>query len=232
MKITINLVFALLFSIQASAQLTCDEIIENHLETAGIANLEKELTGFSIKGVFQQNKMDFPIKIYAKRPDKFRMDMEFNKLNFIKISNGKKNWEYNPMSDSVVTKEEKDAVVQDFIMRWTGGLYLYSKGGLKATLLGSSKIEDLDVYKLQIDFEGKTRVYYIDKLSYLVLRIDDDEKEERVTYYRDYRKVGKYFTPFNMITYEGGIPAISMKFDEVKLNPATPDAIFLKPKAN
>ena len=230
MKRISNLFLVIFISVQAFSQLTCDEIIENHLETTGISNLEKELTGFSITGVLQQNKMGFPLKIYAKRPDKFRMDMEFNKINFIKISNGKKNWEYNPMIDSVITKEEKERKVQDFIIRWTAGLYHYPKGNMKATLLGSDKIEDLDVYKVQIDFEGKARIYYIDKLSYLVLRVDDDEEEKRFTYYRDFRKVGKYFIPFNMVTYEGGVPALSMKFSNVKLNPSTPDAVFDKPK--
>jgi outer membrane lipoprotein-sorting protein len=229
MKILLNLVLILFVCNQVSAQLTVDEIIENHLETAGISNLEKELTSFSIEGIFQQNKMDLPIKIQAKIPYKFRMDMEFNKLNFVKISNGNVNWEYNPMRDSVFTKEEKEPVVQDFIQRWTGGLYLYTNGKIKATLLGNSVVEDLDVYKIQFDFDDKTRVYYIDKLSYLILRIDDDLEEEKVTYYRDFRKVGKYFVPFDMVGYENGVPAISMKFSDVKLNPAISNNVFSKP---
>ena len=200
MKTLLNLILLLAIFSDVTAQLTCQEIIENHLETAGISNLEKELTGFEIIGVFQQNKMDLPVKIRAKRPDKFRTDIEFNKLNFVKISNGNKSWEYNPMNDTVITRNEKEAKVKDFIQRWTGGLYLFKNGQINATLLGSAKIEDLDVYKLQFDFGEKKRIYYIDKLSYLILRIDDDTEEQKVTYYRDYRKVGKYFVSFKAQT--------------------------------
>ncbi|NJO90677.1 MAG: hypothetical protein HC831_18230, partial [Chloroflexia bacterium] len=41
--------------------------------------------------------------------------------------------------------------------------------------------------------------------------------------------VGKYFVPFDMVGYENGVPAISMKFSDVKLNPAISNNLFNKP---
>jgi len=215
----------------ALSQETCDEIIAKHLEITGTANIDKELKQFTIEGAFLQNKMNLPIKIQAKMPDKYRMDMVFNKLSFVKISNGNKNWEYNPMSDTIVTKYESEPVAKDFIQRWTGGLYLHTHKKIVASLIGTEIIEDIEAYKLKIEFKENTRIYFIDKLSYLILRIDDDTEEKKITYYRDYRKIGKYFVPFNMAGYENGVPAISMQFNDVKLNPAISDSVFSKPKA-
>ena len=129
----------------------------------------------------------------------------------------------------MITEDEK--VVQDFIQRWTGGLHLFTEGKIKIEMLGAAKVEDLDAYKLEVGFGGKKRIYFIDKLSFLILRIDDDAEEQKVTYYRDYRKVGKYFVPFSMVSCESGVPAISMQFSDVKLNPVISDSVFKKPQA-
>lgn len=230
MKIIFSLILSLVICAKVAAQPAIEEIVENHLETTGITNLEKELTGFAIEGTFQQNKMDLPIKIKAKKPGKLRMDMEFNKLNFVKISNGNKNWEYNPMSDSVITHEEKKPVFQDFVTRWMGLLFLYPKGKLKVEFMGEELVEDLSTYKLEVEHDGNVRICYLDKLSFLILRVDDDLEGQKVTYYRDYRKVGKYFVPFTMVGYEGGVPAISMRFSSVKFNPALSNDLFDKPQ--
>lgn len=222
-------IFLLLTGVLLNAQPTCQDVIEKHLEVTGLSGFMKDVKQYYINGVFLQNKMNLPIKIQANLPDKYRMDLYFNNLDFIKISNGNTKWEYNPMQDTLLTKTSNENEAIEFASRWTGGLYQSSEDGVKLSMLGITKIEDIETYKIKVVFGEKIRVYFIDKLSYLILRIDDDLDEKKVTYYSDYRKIGQYLFPFSLIGYEGGIPATSMKFSEVKINEKKPDSIFSKP---
>lgn len=222
-------IFLLLAGGLLNAQPTCKEVIDKHLEVTGLSGFMKNVKHYYIDGVFLQNKMNFPIKIQANLPDKYRMDLYFNNLDFIKISNGNTKWEYNPMQDTLLTKTTKENEAMEFASRWTGGLYQSDKEGVELLMMGVEKIEDIETYKIKVVVGEKLRVYFIDKLSYLILRIDDDLEEKKITYYSDYRKIGQYLFPFSLIGYEGGIPATSMKFSEVKINEKKPDSIFRKP---
>jgi len=230
MKKYIILSVALLFLSKIGfSQLTCDEVIAKHLEATGLLNASDEIKNYSIDGEINQNKMKFPIKIQAKVPDKFRMDMMFNSITFVKISNGENMWEYNPMNDTLVSKTGDGSEARDFIDRWTGGLSNYQARGLKVKLLGMAKIEDIDVYKLEVIFNETTRIYFIDKFSYLIHRIDDGDTESKVTFYSDFRKSGNYLLPFSMVGYENGVPSIGMKFKTVQINTEIADSAFNKP---
>lgn len=219
----------LFFSKIGLSQMTGDEIIAKHLEITGLMNASNEIKYYSIEGEINQNKMKFPIKIQAKIPDKFRMDMMFNNLGFIKISNGNNTWEYNPMSDTLITKAGDGSEALDFIDRWTGGLSNYKGRGLKIRLIGEDKIEDIEVYKLEVVFSETARVYFIDKFSYLIHRIDDDANGNKITYYSDFRKTGNYMLPYRMDGFEKGVPSISMQFKTVQFNTEIVDSTFSKP---
>ncbi|MDF1549750.1 MAG: hypothetical protein P1P88_18120 [Bacteroidales bacterium] len=228
-RIFFLIVCGFLIAISVRAQHTSDQIIAKHLLATGLAEASVEIKNIFIEGDILKNKLKFPITVHAILPDKFRMDMMFNNLDFVKVSNGNDTWDYNPMNDTLVETASKGKEALDFMYRWTGGLYNSVKGDYSAKLIGDTLIQDIQVFKLQITLEGETRVYYIDQLSYLIIRIDDDLDQRKITYYSDYRKTDKYTLPYSMVGYEGGIPAISMQFKLVKLNTPIAETVFYKP---
>ena len=229
------IVIVLIFFIrnqQLFAQITIDEIITKHLEASGFNNIPSELKKFKVEGEMIQNKIHFPLTINGILPDKLRMDLIYNNQNFSKISNGPVSWDYNPANDSIKTYINKKTESLDFIDRLTGELYNYKNGIIKINLLGILSIDDVELYKLEVQVDKSVRIYYIDKLSYLIRRIDDDVVENRITYYSDYRKVGKYLLPFSLTGFEGGLSSISMQFKSIIVNPDIKEELFDKPLLN
>ena len=214
---------------QAFGQLTVDEIIAKHLQTTGLEKIGSELKMFKIEGEMLQGKLRSPLIINGIIPDKLRMDMVYKDQNYIKISNGDKSWDYNPTNDSIISYSNKKVEAQNFIERLTGELYNYKSDSMQVNLVGLVSIDDVELYKLELIDNKSIRIYYIDKLSFLIRRIDDDVVENRITYYTNYRKVGKYFLPFSLIGFEGGVSSISMQFKSIIINPDIKSELFDKP---
>ncbi len=223
------LVIFVFFESSLFSQISVEQIIDKHLKASGFENAEVDLQKFKIEGVLVQNKLFFPLVIQGVLPYKFRMDLTYNNQAYIKISNGNYSWDYNPSLDSISSVLNQNQESQNFIDRLTGGLYNFKSGILKAGFLGEVSIDGIELYKLEILIDKLVRIYYIDKLSFLIVRIDDDVKENKITYYNDYRKVGNYYIPFNLTGFEGGISTIGMQFKTININPDIADELFDKP---
>jgi outer membrane lipoprotein-sorting protein len=211
------------------AQVSLDSIVLNHLRATGLEKFGEELKDFAMEGQLMQNKIGFPIKIKGVIPGKYRMDMVFKQRNFVKISNGNSLWEYNPFTEATTTGKCSDSEAQVFIDRLCGSLDNYKRGTIALRFIASTTIDDIEVYKFEVKEKGQSQIYYIDKYSYLILRIDDDFAENKITYYSDYRKVGKYYLPFSLTGYENGLPVMSMKFSNIILNTGISESEFAKP---
>jgi outer membrane lipoprotein-sorting protein len=230
-KFLVICLLGILFSIPQfiHAQANLDSIISMHLKVTGFENYIAEIKDFSIDGRLMQNNQAFPISIKAIMPGKYRIDMVFNQQKFSKISNGTTLWEYNPMIDSLKTGTCDKDEAQIFFERIVGSLYWYKKPGTMAKLMATTTIDDIEVYKIEFKHAGQSQVYYIDKYTYLIVRIDDDFVENKMTYYSDYRKTGKYFIPNSLTGYEHGLPIMGMKFNSVRINAGVNDSEFSKP---
>ncbi|MEN8121186.1 MAG: outer membrane lipoprotein-sorting protein [Bacteroidota bacterium] len=225
------LILLLLFNQNLLAQLTIDEIIDKHLNTIGLKADKQRVNSFEISGSFVQNKFKLPIKMWGILPNLLRMNMIFNGIDFVKVSNENIDWELNPMKDTLMVKEGKENEATNFYLRWTGGLTEYIKGRISGELLGTSVVEDIEVYKLKIKKGDKYRIYYIDKLSYLLLRVDDDDKEvKKTTYYSDYRNVDGYLFAHRMEGFEFGKLVIIMEFETIKVNAPVDKKLFKVPE--
>lgn len=225
------LVLLLLINQNIIAQLTIDQIIDKHLSTIGLQSDKQKLSSFEITGSFTQNKFKFPIKMWGIIPNHLRMDMVFNGIDFIKVSNGVTDWESNPMKDTIIVKNGKTGEADDFYSRWTGGFTEYKDGIITGELLGVSTIDDIETFKLKMQKGDKTRIYYIDKLSYLLLRVDDEDVEvKKTTYYSDYKKVGNILLSHRMEGFEFGKLTILMEFDTIKVNVTVDKELFKVPE--
>ncbi|OQX99371.1 MAG: hypothetical protein B6I20_10015 [Bacteroidetes bacterium 4572_117] len=214
----IILALSLMINQYLLAQLTIDEIVSKHLDVVGFHSDEQSIKSVEIIGNFTQNNFKFPIKMWAIMPDHLHLNMVYNGLNFLKSSNGKTDWEYNPMKDTLQVKNGEPGEADDFYSRWTGGLTEFRNGKVTGKLLGIFTVEDIDTYKLKVQKADKTRIYYIDKLSYILIRVDDDEDAKKTTYYSDYKKVNSLLLPHKMEGFESGKLTILMEFDTIKVN--------------
>jgi len=134
------------------------------------------------------------------------------------------------MKDTLIIKEGKKGEATNFYSRWTGGLTEYKEGKITGELLGISNVEDVEVYKLKMQKEDKVRIYYIDKLSYLLLRVDDEDDEvQKMTYYSDYKSVGGFLLAYKLNGFEFGKLVMTMAFDTIKVNTTIDKSLFNVP---
>lgn len=220
----------LLLHLQLKAQVNIDSIVQNHLKVTGFADTSDEIKDFILEGKMMQGNISFPITIKGIVPEKLRMDMIFKERDFIKINNGTTVWEYNPFTDTTTTGKCSNSEARSFISRLCGSFIKYKAGSANLRFIETTIIDDIEVYKLEYKDKGQGQICFIDKYSYLILRVDDDYFENKITYYSDYRKVGKYYIPFGLTGYENGMPVMSMKFTSIKINSGIPETDFSKPK--
>jgi len=163
-------------------------------------------------------------------PNHLRMNMVFNGVDFIKASDGKTDWETNPMKDTLIVKKGKAEEALNFYSRWTGGLTGYKEGKITGELLGLDTIQDVEAYKIEMQKDNKVRIYYIDKLSYLLLRVDDEGSEsQKITYYSDYKKVNDFLLAHKLEGFEFGKLVMKMEFNSIKMNVPVDKKLFKLP---
>jgi hypothetical protein len=114
-------------------------------------------------------------------------------------------------------------------MQWTGGLNKYLDGEITAELMGMEKLENIDVYKLKLKKNEKVKYYYIDKLSFLILKIEDIEKNES-NYYLDYKNNNGLLLAHQIDGYKGDIPVMSIIIENLKINHPIDKKIFNAPQ--
>ncbi len=225
------LAILLLISQHVFAQLSIDEIIDKHLKVIGLQPSEQKISTFEISGNLIQNQFTSPIEMFGILPSYQRMNMFFNGIAFIKASDGKTDWELNPMKDTLIVKEGKQNQAANFYSRWTGGLTEYKEGKISGELLGVSNIEDIEAYKLKMKKGDKVRIYYIDKLSYLLLRVDDEDKDsQKTTYYSDYKSVDSYLLAHKLQGFEFGKLTMVMEFKTIRVNIPVEKDLFKVPE--
>src|SRR5688572_8900477 len=60
---------------------------------------ESSIHSIELKGVFTMQKINLPLAIYYQSPG-LRVEMSFQNVTFLQISNDSVKWEYNPMNDT------------------------------------------------------------------------------------------------------------------------------------
>ena len=226
-RLQISLLLILLVAQYSIAQLSADEIIKKNMSVTGFD--KQTIESFEILGFFQQGAMKLKMHMFGVLPDLFKMLAKIDSVTVIKSTNGSYSWEYSSKTDSVIFTDTEHNMSENFFLQWTGGLNRFLMGEISAELVGTEKLENIDVYKLKITKNNKILYYYIDKLSYLILRIENIEKNEN-TYYIDYRKTGGLLLPHRLNGYKGSTPVMNIIMETIKINTPINIQIFNVPQ--
>ncbi len=222
-----SILFLLLIAQYSIAQLSADEIIKKNLALTGFD--KQTIHSFEIDGYFQQGAGNIKMHMIGILPDFFKMEAVIDSVTVVKCTNGTYSWEYSSVSDSLIFKEPEDNMSENFYYQWTGGLDRYIRGEITAELIGNEKLENIEVYKLKLIKNNKIRYYYIDKLSFLILKIENLEKNES-TYYIDYRMHNGFLLPHVLNGYKGNTAVMSILIKNIKINTPIDKQLFNAPK--
>lgn len=192
---------------------------------------EKSIQSMALKGTFTSQKLSFPAAIYYRAPN-LRVEMSFQSLTFLQISNDSIRWEYNPMEEknTITPLNKKDA-------DWTNGsssfdfinydLLNYQELKHKLKVVGKEKVDSLDVYILELSRKDKTKVkFFINTRNGLIYKIEDIKGYR---YFANYSNHNGYVFP-RYVFESGQNRDMEAHFNQLTFNLNLPDSLFVIPQ--
>ncbi len=192
---------------------------------------ENSVESMELKGTFTTQKLSFPAAIYYRAPN-LRVEMSFQSLKFVQVSNDSIRWEYNPMEEkntiTPITKTTGD---------WTNGnssfdfinydLLNYQDLKHKLKVIGRKKVDSLDVYVLELSKADKTKTsFFINAKDGLIYKVED---AQGYRYFANYINNNGYVFP--RYVFESGINReMEAHFNQLSFNLTLPDSLFVIPK--
>jgi outer membrane lipoprotein-sorting protein len=227
---TLALGISVLISQFAHAQ-TAEEIIAKNIEAMGgaekIASLKsvKQTASMNVQG------MEIPFNFQISHGKGFRMDIEAMGTSNYQVNDNTSGSRFFPIQQmsepKVYSPEEVESAKASFDLH---GLYGYKEKGWVVTFDGKDKVDGADAFKLKVERNKETSIYYIDVKSYRVSKVSSKVKGENgeesdvdITY-SDYKqnKDGYWFA-YTM--QNGGMPA-PVTYSEIETNVAIDENIF------
>lgn len=232
-SLSLFLILFLFISIKFTSAQTVDEILAKHFEAIGQDNL-LEVQTVKTTGKFVQAGMEIPFISFALRPNKVRVEGEFQGLKFIQAYNGEIGWALNPfMGDTVPTQAQQDVVDELKDQADIDGLfYNWADKGFKVELVGTEEMEGQQVYLLKLTKEnGNEYIYYMDAENYVPLKMKAKVKvmgveREVETFYSNYKPTDGIVMAYSMESKVGGQTVSQIVIDKVEFNREIDPAVF------
>lgn len=232
------LVILFLSSLSLSAE-TLDEILAKNYESKGGLEKLKSINAIKIKGKIVQAmmNMEMPMEIWYKKPNKIRMESEFQGRKVVQGFDGNIAWWIMPFLGSEDPQEmgEEQAREVKEMAESMDPLVDYKEKGYKLELVGKEAMEGTEVYKLKMTKKNnKEEFFYLDTESGIELKtssyVKRGENEILVeTLFGDYQEVDGVVMAFQLEVKANNQTSVTMTFQEFKFNEEMDDALFVMP---
>ncbi|MCK4836715.1 MAG: outer membrane lipoprotein-sorting protein [Candidatus Aminicenantes bacterium] len=218
---------------------TLDEILAKNYESKGGLEKLKSVKSIKIKGKIVQAmmNMEMPMQVWYKKPNKIRMESEFQGRKIIQGYDGKIAWWIMPFlgsDDPQEMGEEQAREVKDMADSMDP-LVDYKEKGYKLEFMGKEDLEGTEVYKLKMTKKNnKEEFYYLDIDSGIELKttayVKRGENEILVeTIFGDYQEVDGLMMAFQIEVRTNNQTSVTMTFEEFKFNEEMEDSLFVMP---
>jgi outer membrane lipoprotein-sorting protein len=202
---------------------------------------ERKIRQEIAEGKPQATQVELPFVLEMKRPNKARVEVEFEGKTSVQVYDGQSGWLLRPYlnRDDWEPFSPEQARMQAAEPGLDGLLLDSASQGTKVDFESVEPVEGHSAYKLKLTLKsGEVRHVWIDTKSFLDVKIEgtprrmDGRMHNVWVYQRDFRAVQGVTVPFVLETAVDGYPdRHQMVIEKVALNPKLDDAVFAKPKA-
>ncbi len=231
-------VFILLLSILLLSPLSAQElssILDSHYKAAAQTKMEKvESIITSGTSIYTMANFKSAFKIYQARPDKIRMETDYQGTRVIQTYNGELAWKYAPAmgipTPVEITGEERKTLLDQ--IQLGNRLWNYAEKGAEVELIESGANEPFHL--LFTTAKGERQHLSIDRESYLLSSLKtsqllggaETEIELQMEGYKTVRGI-----PFahRVITKMNGQVVSTLDIEKVEINRKIDPALFEKP---
>jgi tetratricopeptide (TPR) repeat protein len=184
-------------------------------------------------GEFLFQKITLPVKVYYKAPSLLRVEMSFQTLKFIQISNDSLKWEFNPMENkndvTAIGKEQSNIKKQTNSFDYVAtDLLQYKELKHDLKFLRKERVDSVDTEVLELtdNSTAAKTLYYLNIKTHLLYKIANTKGFHL---FADYRNEQGFVFPFFLIE-SGEKQTMEAHFSHVKMNEPLPDSLFIIPK--
>jgi outer membrane lipoprotein-sorting protein len=234
---------ALIFSLalvmtgmQVQAQ-SLKKVLKKHYAATGQNDLAKVET-VTMSGKIVQMGLEIPFNTYMKRPGMMRTEGTFQGMTFLQTYNGSEGWSVNPFAGSMEAVPMGPVELKAMSMQSDidGMLYTYKNKGYKAELKGTETVDGADCHKIEIiTSDNDIYNFFINKETQMCIKVGaavmmEGVVNETESYMFNFMTVDGISFPGVIETRYGGQTAMTMVFENIKLNTEMDAAFFGKPQ--
>lgn len=218
-----------------------ERLVARNLVVRGGADAWSKVESLRLTGTMDLGQgLQAPYVLEQKRPDKMRLEFEFDGETIVQTVDGDKGWKFAPFQGQLEPVLMTEVELRETAASGSPGLLFdYEKLGHEIELLGLDEVEGKEALKLKITLaSGAVRWLYLDSQTGLDLKLEAmrniagrDQLVE--TFYRGWHNSGELSIPNRQLSRVGGKDEWNMlTVDKVEVNPVLDDSRFTKPVLN
>ncbi len=215
---------------------TMDEILVGMIQAQGGKAAIENIKDMTVTGTIEVPQQDIQVTFtqYKKEPDKRRIEMKVMGTVQVQGFDGKRAWEMDPQTQTVVEIPGKDAVDikrGSLALRW---MLEPEKYGISLVFQGKEQIDGSDCFVIeQIYSDGDKAVLFVNSETYLIYKIKSEMLDEMMveveteTVLSGYKNVNGYVMAHKMVSFLRGKEYMRLLYNKVKVNTGLKDHLFM-----
>lgn len=180
-----------------------------------------------------------PYTLEQQRPDKMRLEFEFNGARSVQTVDGAQGWKLAPFRGASEPQPMSEVELRETAASGSPGLLFdYKSQGHIIELQGTETVEGKDATKLKVTLaNGAVRWLYLEKESGLELKLEAirtiaGRNQLVETYYREWKNSGELMIPSRQESRVQGTEVWNeLTVEKIEINPALNLTRFAKPDA-
>jgi len=226
------------FALAMQAQ-TADEILDQYFESIGGVEAWTSINSMTMEGTSSMQGMEFPLKVYSKRPNMEKIEINAQGMQIVQSFDGETAWSINPFAGSTEpAKSGAEETAEAAKRTFEDDFINYQDKGHTVELLGKEEIEGTETFKIKLTKKtGDEEIYFFDTENYVPIMMRSfaamgPMKGQSVeTFLSDYEEHDGLMIPMSMEQKVGGQTMMQGTMTSVVLNGDIPDEVFAFPAA-
>lgn len=233
---TLLIVLSICFLDFSSSAQDLDEILDAHFKASAQEKMLKVETIITTgKNIYSMAGIESTFIMYQTRPNKLRIEGEFQGSKVIQTYNGQVGWMYAPALGIAEPKEMKGQELEAILSQseFENPLWNYKDKGSSVELAGTS--DDGAAYHLRLTTKnGDILNMYVDMESHLItsvksMQVMGGSKTEIEVNLKDYKTVKGIPVARNIVTKMDGEVVTTIEIEKVEYNKKIDPVLFEKP---
>jgi hypothetical protein len=217
---------------------TLDEVLARNYQAHGGLDKLLALKAWKMSGKISlpEQKLELPVEIWQKAPDKLRVETAFQDMKVTQGYDGSQAWWIMPLLAAEAQEMPGDQARQfQEQAGFENPLVEFKEKGYQLELLGQEDLEGKPVFKLKLTKAGGQEIYfYLDGESGIERKVSRTMKDGAADalveiLYGDYRPVDGLVMPHTVENRVNGKTRMRLAMDRIAVNPVLSEAIFAMP---